>query len=62
VGRGAFGWLGDAGRMAIFFRDAATRVHRRPFRLLELITQLEFVGARSVTVVALSAAAPPPGR
>jgi phospholipid/cholesterol/gamma-HCH transport system permease protein len=55
VGRGALGFVGEMGRMALFLRDTGQRLWRRPFRGVEIVSQLEFVGARSVGVVALSA-------
>jgi phospholipid/cholesterol/gamma-HCH transport system permease protein len=39
----------------LFLRDTGQRLWRRPFRGIEIVSQLEFVGARSVGVVALSA-------
>lgn len=55
VGRTSLGVVGAAGRMALFLVAAMTRVFERPFRPMEAIAQLEFVGARSAGVVALSA-------
>lgn len=55
TGRAAFRFVGDTGRMALFLRTIVSRLWRRPFRPLEVIIQIEFVGARSVGVVALSA-------
>jgi len=55
TGRAAFRFAGDTGRMALFLRTIVSRLWRRPFRPLEVIVQIEFVGARSVGVVALSA-------
>ena len=55
LGRGVLRFLGDAGRLSIFIGRATARVLRRPFRAIEVVTQIEFVGARSVAVVALSA-------
>ncbi len=54
-GRAFFDFLGDAGRLAIFLGMALRRVFRRPFRGLQVVTQLEFVGARSLGIVVLSA-------
>src|SRR5262245_55974170 len=55
VGRRTFRALGDAGRLVMFLEAAATRLVRPPYRLGEVVLQLEFVGARSVGVVTLSA-------
>jgi len=55
MGRQLFRALGDAGRMIIFVGRALSRVPRRRPRILQTILQVEFVGARSVGVVALSA-------
>ena len=55
VGRGTFRFLGDVGRLSLFGKAMVARVPRRPFRPLEVVVQLEFVGARSVGVVVLSA-------
>ena len=56
VGRSVLRFLGDVGRLGLFIGRSTARVPRRPFRVLEIITQIEFIGARSVAVVALSAA------
>jgi len=53
--RGAFAFLGDTGRLSIFLGTAVARIPRRPFRPIEAVVQLEFLGARSVGVVVLSA-------
>jgi len=55
LGRGAFRFLGDAGRMTLFLKSTVGAIFHRPFRPLELVSQLEFIGARSVGVVVLSA-------
>ena len=55
TGRGAFHFLGDVGRLSLFLRDTVTSLPRRPFRPIELVVQIEFIGARSVGVVLLSA-------
>ena len=55
VGRQVLRGLGDAGRMIIFVGRALSRVPRRRPRIIQTIVQVEFVGARSVGVVALSA-------
>ena len=41
--------------MALFLGSAVARTFRRPFRPFEIVSQLEFIGARSVGVVVLSA-------
>jgi phospholipid/cholesterol/gamma-HCH transport system permease protein len=48
-------FVGDAGRLAIFVGDGVARLFSRPIRVLEIAVQLEFIGARSIGVVALSA-------
>jgi phospholipid/cholesterol/gamma-HCH transport system permease protein len=55
VGRAALRFLGDAGRFAIFCLATVSHPFRRRFRGLELVAQLDFVGARSLGVVALPA-------
>ena len=55
VGRGFLDFLGDAGRLTIFLGMALRRVFRRPFRGIQIVTQFEFVGARSLGIVVLSA-------
>jgi len=55
VGRGAFRLLGDVGRLSMFCLATLGRLFRRRFRALELVAQLDAVGARSTGVVALSA-------
>jgi phospholipid/cholesterol/gamma-HCH transport system permease protein len=55
IGRAVFHFNVEAGRMALFLAVAFARAFRRPFRPFEIVVQLEFVGARSVGVVALSA-------
>jgi phospholipid/cholesterol/gamma-HCH transport system permease protein len=55
VGRDAFRFLGDAGRLGIFVVASVLRLFRRRFRVFELIAQIDFVGARSLGVVVLSA-------
>ena len=55
VGRAALGAVAEAGRMLLFLGATLARLLRRPFRPLELVSQLEFIGARSVGVVVLSA-------
>jgi phospholipid/cholesterol/gamma-HCH transport system permease protein len=55
AGRSAFRFVGDAGRLAVFLSKAIARLPRRPFRGRAIVAQIDFVGARSVTVIALSA-------
>jgi phospholipid/cholesterol/gamma-HCH transport system permease protein len=55
AGRGFFRVVGDSGRLAIFSGEAMVRLLRPPFRGQAIIAQIDFVGARSVTVIALSA-------
>jgi phospholipid/cholesterol/gamma-HCH transport system permease protein len=55
LGRGSLRFLGDAGRMSVFLGTTVARLPRRPYRLLQLLAQLEMVGARSMGVVILSA-------
>jgi phospholipid/cholesterol/gamma-HCH transport system permease protein len=56
MGRGTFRVIADVGRLATFLQSAVARAARPPFRWVETVVQLEFVGARSVGVVVLSAA------
>ncbi|HEX2658098.1 MAG TPA: ABC transporter permease [Polyangia bacterium] len=55
VGRRTLRALGDVGRLSIFVGRSLARVPRRRLRIVQTILQVEFVGARSVGVVALSA-------
>lgn len=55
VGRRTLRALGDAGRLIIFVGESIARIPRRRPRVLQFILQVEFVGARSVGVVTLSA-------
>jgi phospholipid/cholesterol/gamma-HCH transport system permease protein len=55
VGRVGLRFLGQSGRMLLFLRGALARLPRAPHRPLEIVAQLEFIGARSVGVVVLSA-------
>jgi phospholipid/cholesterol/gamma-HCH transport system permease protein len=55
VGRGFLRSVGDAGRLAIFFGVALRRVVSPPFRVREIVAQLDFVGARSAGLIVLSA-------
>lgn len=55
TGRVSLRFLGDAGRMSAFLATTLSRVPRRPFRPMLVLAQVEFVGARSTGVVALSA-------
>jgi phospholipid/cholesterol/gamma-HCH transport system permease protein len=55
LGRTFLAFLGDAGRLAIFLAMALRRLFRRPFRGLLVVTQFEFIGARSLGIVVLSA-------
>jgi phospholipid/cholesterol/gamma-HCH transport system permease protein len=55
AGRGAFRFLGEAGRFAIFCATTAVHLFRRRFRGLELVAQIDFIGARSMGVVVLPA-------
>jgi phospholipid/cholesterol/gamma-HCH transport system permease protein len=55
TGRSAFQFVADSGRLAIFVGKAMTRLLRRPFRFRAIVAQIDFVGARSVMVIALSA-------
>ena len=55
VGRGTFRFLGEAGRFAIFCLATVVRLFSRRFRALEVVAQIDFVGARSMGVVVLPA-------
>jgi phospholipid/cholesterol/gamma-HCH transport system permease protein len=54
-GRGGLAVVGDVGRLGLFVAASLARAPRRPVRWMEIVTQLEFVGARSIGVVVLSA-------
>jgi phospholipid/cholesterol/gamma-HCH transport system permease protein len=55
TGRAALQFVADAGSMAIFAGRAVARLVRPPFRARQLVVQIEFVGARSLTVITLAA-------
>jgi len=55
AGRMLARFVGDAGRLAMFVGDGVARLFSRPVRVLEIAAQLDFIGARSIGVVALSA-------
>lgn len=50
----AYDFLYDCGRACIFFWDACKAVARRPFRLEETIKHMEFVGNKSVLIIAMT--------
>jgi phospholipid/cholesterol/gamma-HCH transport system permease protein len=55
AGRGAFRAVAGTGRLALFLGAGAGRLPRRPWRGAAVLHQIDFIGARSVGVVALSA-------
>jgi phospholipid/cholesterol/gamma-HCH transport system permease protein len=55
VGRASLRFVAESGRMAQFLGASLTRLLRPPFRALEIVGQLDFIGARSVGVIVLSA-------
>jgi len=55
IGRRSLRSIGDAGRLIVFVGQSLARIPRGRPRIVQLILQVEFVGARSVGVVALSA-------
>ncbi len=55
VGRGTFRFLGEAGRFAIFCLATVVRLFSRRFRALEVVAQIDLVGAGSMGVVMLPA-------
>jgi phospholipid/cholesterol/gamma-HCH transport system permease protein len=55
AGRRLFTGVADAGRLTLFHLASTARLFRRPFRWRALLLQVEFIGARSLGVVALSA-------
>jgi phospholipid/cholesterol/gamma-HCH transport system permease protein len=56
LGRGALRFAGDVGRLTLFAGASLDCLRRRPFRGLQMVSQFEFVGARSTVVVVLSSA------
>lgn len=56
IGRRALGSAGELGRMTLFLLSASRRFAARPFRGLELIEQMRFIGNRSLGVVCLTSA------
>ncbi len=55
VGRSAGRFVADSGRLLLFVAVGARRIVSAPFRLPQIAAQLEFIGGRSIGVVALSA-------
>lgn len=55
AGRRVFDAIADAGRLTLFLGATTVRLFHRPFRLRAILIQIEFIGARSLGVVALSA-------
>ena len=55
AGRGALRAVATTGRLALFLGAGAARLPRRPLRAAAILMQIDFIGARSVGVVALSA-------
>jgi phospholipid/cholesterol/gamma-HCH transport system permease protein len=55
AGRGAFRAVAATGRLALFLGAGAARLPRRPLRGHAILQHIDFIGARSVGVVALSA-------
>jgi len=54
-GRAAARFVGDLGRLGLFGATTLARLPARPVRVLETVSQLELIGARSAGVVVLSA-------
>lgn len=48
--------LSDLGKMAIFLLKSCRGVFRRPFRLIELLRQIHFIGVGSLVVIFFTAA------
>lgn len=55
VGRYALGGIGDTGRLIHFVGQSLARIPSRRPRIIQTVQQIDFVGAHSVAVVALSA-------
>ena len=55
VGRRLFDGIADAGRLTLFLGATVLRLFRPPFRVRAILLEIEFIGARSIGVVALSA-------
>lgn len=49
-----YDFLYDCGRACIFFWDSCKAVARRPFRIEEIIKHMEFVGNKSVIIIAMT--------
>ena len=56
VGRRCLGAAGSLGHMTLFLAGAVRRVAKPPFRAMELLEQVRFIGNRSMTVVFLTSA------
>src|SRR5262245_57387741 len=55
TGRGFWRFVGRSGQLALFVGTAVARSLRPPLRGRQLVAQIDFVGARSITVIVLSA-------
>ena len=47
-------FLIDCGRACIFFADGVRLIFKRPFRLEELLKHMEFIGNKSVIIIAMT--------
>ena len=56
LGRRFYGVLADGGRLTLFLGATSSRIFRRRLRVGATLEQVDFIGARSLGVVALSAA------
>nr|WP_309474798.1 ABC transporter permease [Dissulfurirhabdus thermomarina] len=54
LGRRVLGALGEMGGIALFFARSVTALFRPPYRWRNFLRQMEFIGARSTTVVLLT--------
>ncbi|HEY4119691.1 MAG TPA: ABC transporter permease [Byssovorax sp.] len=56
IGRRTLDASGTLGRMTLFLGSAVRRVVARPFRAMELLEQVRFIGNRSTSIVLLTSA------
>lgn len=49
-----FGFFYDAGKAVIFFIESSKLIWKRPYRIDEIIKHMEFIGNKSVLIIALT--------
>lgn len=54
AGQRVYEFFTDAGRATLFFVDAVKLIFKRPFRFDEVVRHMEFIGNKSVIIIALT--------